>query len=229
MTHTQIIAWLKKNKNPRNMEGMKRFGIRPNDKLYGISVTEIRKLAKQIGKDTALALNLWDGGIHEARILATIIAEPDKLRSSQLDKWVSELKSWDINDQLCSNLLWRINKPEIKINKWSKDKREFTRRAGIVLLAALAVKNKQLPDSFFEKYFSLLKKYSTDERIYVKKAVSWALREIGKCRSEKLRLKTIKLAEQIKKLNTPSARWIASDVIGELAKKKGSCRFDKHK
>ena len=208
-------------KNPRNIEGMKRFGIRPNDILYGISVLEIRKMGKQIGKNTELALKLWNSKIHEARILATIIAEADKLTSTQLDKWVSEVKSWDTNDQLCGNLLWRLKSPEIKINKWSKDKREFVRRAGIVLLAALAVKDKTLPDSFFEKHFSLLKKYSTDERIYVKKAISWALREIGKCRSEKLRLKTIKLAEEIKQIDTPSARWIASDVIRELSKRKG--------
>ncbi len=220
MTYNEIIARFKKLKNPRNIEGMKRFGIRPNDKVYGVNIPVIRCMGKQIGKNTELALQLWDSKIHEARILATIIAEADNLTAAQLDKWVSELKSWDTNDQLCGNLLWRIAKPEIKINKWSKDKREFVRRAGIVLLAALAVKNKKLPDSFFEKYFPLLKKYSVDERVYVKKAISWALREIGKCRSEKLRLKTIKLAEEIKKLDTPSARWIASDVIRELSKRK---------
>jgi len=199
---------------------MKRFGIRPNDIVYGINIPVIRDLGKQIGKDTGLALRLWDSKIHEARILATLIAEADKLTSAQLDQWVSELKSWDTNDQLCGNLLWRIAKPEIKINKWIKDKREFVRRAGIVLLVALSVKDKTLPDGFFEKYFPILKKYSADERVYVKKAVSWALRQIGKCRSEKLRLKTIKLAEEIKKLDTPSARWIASDVIRELTKRK---------
>jgi 3-methyladenine DNA glycosylase AlkD len=151
--------------------------------------------------------------------LATIIAEADQLTSAQLDSWVSELKSWDTNDQLCANLLWKIKKPETKINKWSQDRREFVRRAGIVLLTVLSVKDKQLPDSFFEKYFPMLKKYSADERVYVKKAISWALREIGKRRSESLRLKTIKLAEEIKKLDTPSARWIASDVIRELSKR----------
>ena len=220
MTYSQIISQFKKLKNPRNIEGMKRFGIRPNDKVYGVNIPVIRKIGKEIGKNTELALQLWDSKIHEARILSTIIADANKLTSAQLDKWVSELKSWDTNDQLCGNLLWRIAKPEIKINKWSKDKREFVRRAGIVLLTVLSVKNKVLPDEFFEKYFPMLKKYSTDERIYVKKAVSWALREIGKRRSEKLRLKTIKLATEIKKLGTPSARWIASDVIRELSKKK---------
>ena len=220
MTYTQIISEIKKMKNPRNIEGMKRFGIIPNDVIYGINIPIIRKMGKQIGKDTGLALKLWDSKIHEARVLATLVAEADQLTSAQLDKWVSELKSWDTNDQLCGNLLWQIAKPEIKINKWSKDKREFVRRAGIVLLVALAVKNKKLPDSFFEKYLPMLKKYSTDERVYVKKAVSWALRQIGKCRGEKMRLKAIKLAEEIKKLDTPTARWIASDVIRELSKKK---------
>lgn len=220
MTYSQIISQLKKLKNPRNIEGMKRFGIIPNDIVYGVNMPTIRKMGREIGKDTELALKLWDSKIHEVRILATIIVESDKITSAQLDRWVGELRSWDTNDQLCSNLLWKIKKPEIKINKWAKDKREFVRRAGIVLLTALAVKKKDLPDSFFEKYFPLLKKYSVDERVYVKKAVSWALREIGKRRSEKLRLQTIRLAEEIKKLDTPSARWIASDVIRELSKRK---------
>lgn len=219
-SYSHVVLQIKKLKNPRNIEGMKRFGIIPNDKVYGVNVPAIRGLGKQIGRNHELALELWESKIHEARILATIIAEPDRLTGAQADHWVADLKSWDTNDQLCSNLLWKIKKPEIKINKWSKDKREFVRRAGIVLLAVLAVKDKTLPDSFFEKYFSLLKKYSIDERIYVKKAVSWALREIGKRRSEKLRLKVIKLAEKIKKLDTPSARWIASDVIRELSKRR---------
>jgi len=220
LSYSQIILQIKKLKNPCNIEGMKRFGIIPNDIVYGVNMPTIRKMGKEIGKDTGLARKLWDSKIHEARILATIIAEPDKLAGTQADRWVADLKSWDTNDQLCSNLLWKIKKPEIKINKWSQDKREFVRRAGIVLLTVLAVKDKELPDNFFEKYFPLLKKCSADERIYVKKAVSWALREIGKRRSERLRLRVIRLAEEIKKLDTPSARWIASDVIRELSKKR---------
>ncbi|MFA5047859.1 MAG: DNA alkylation repair protein [Patescibacteria group bacterium] len=226
MTVKQIIGELKRQGKKANIIGMKRFGIRPNDRLLGASMPIIRKLGKKIGRNHELALELWQSGLHEARILASIIEDPEAVTSQQADIWVADLKSWDTCDQLCGNLLDKTKLVEKKIFKWTKNKQEFIRRAGFVVLAWSAVHNKKLPNKEFEKYFSLFKKYSTDERVYVKKAISWAMREIGKRRSRVMHRRILVLAEELKKKSSKSARWIASDVTRELSKPE-NLRFNK--
>ena len=176
MHKSYIIKRIKSLSNPKNVQGMARFGINLKN-TYGVPIPELRKMAKEIGTNHALALELWTTGIHEARILASMIADKDKITSKQMDSWVKDFDSWDVCDQCCMNLFRWTKHAHKKVLQWSKDKKEFVRRAGFALLAAMAFDHKQ---GDFEQYFPLIKKYSIDERNFVKKAVNWALRQIGK-------------------------------------------------
>ncbi len=214
MTYEQIIQKLKSLYNPKNVEGMARFGINPENTL-GISVNQIRKLAKEIGRDHSLAVQLWDSGIHEARILASIIDEPEKVTEKQMDKWVKEFDSWDVCDQVCMNVFENSEFAVKKTIEWSLSEKEFIKRAGFSLIARLAVSDKKSGDELFENFFPIIIRESTDERNYVKKSVNWALRQIGK-RNLHLNRLALETAKKIQKLNFKSAKWIASDVIREL-------------
>lgn len=217
MSYTEIIRKLKLLKNERNIAGMARFGINPKGTL-GISVVTLRKIAKEIGKDHVFAQKLWQSKIHEARILAAFVDEPDKVTNEQMERWVHDVDSWDVCDQVCGKLFDRTKFAWKKAIVWAKRPEEFVRRAGFVLMTQLAVHDKKASNEAFEKFFPLIKKYSTDERNFVKKAVNWALRQIGK-RNKKLGVKAKECAEEILKLDSKSARWIASDALRELKKK----------
>jgi len=225
MESKEIIQKLEAFKNPKNVAGMARFGIKPKTKVLGVSIPEIRKLAKEINKKGGgrsspyLALKLWDAKIHEARILASIIADPKKLTLSQIKKWVADFDSWDVCDQCCMNLLDKSEIAKNQISNFAKDNREFVRRTAFALMASLAFHNKEMEDNDFVKFFPLIKKYSTDERNFVKKAVNWALRQIGK-RNKALNKKAVKLSEEIRRINSKSAKWIANNAIIELTSAK---------
>lgn len=216
MSKEEIIQELKKNANPKNVIGMKRFGIQGKNML-GISVTFLRKFAKKIPKDHKLAIGLWNTGIHEAKMLATMIDELEKVTEVQMDKWVKDFDSWDICDGACMNLLCKTPFVDKKIYEYAKSEKEFVRRTAFTLIACLSFKKKEWKDKDFVKYFDLIEEYSFDERNFVKKAVNWALRQIGK-RNAKLNVKAIKVAERIKKQGTKSARWIAGNALSELTK-----------
>lgn len=216
MKYEEIIKKLESLKNPKNVDGMARFGIKPKTKVYGISIPELRKIAKTIGKDHKLALKLWNSKIHEARILAGFIADAEKLTESQIEKWVKDFDSWDVCDQVCSAVLDKTGFTYKKIFEFSKRKKEFIKRTAFTLIACLAVHNKDMKDKDFINFFPLIKEASTDERNFVKKAVNWALRQIGK-RNKKLNKEAIKLAKKIQKINSKSAKWIANDAIRELS------------
>ncbi len=217
MDKSEVVKRLKSQANPENVKGMVRFGINPANTL-GISIPSLRKLAKEIGKNHKLAQELWESKIHEARILASFIDDPKLVTSQQMDIWVNNFDSWDICDQVCSNLFDKTPYAYGKINVWCKNEQEFARRAGFVMMAVLAVHDKSLTDKRFKSFFPLIKKYSSDERNFVKKAVNWALRQIGK-RNKELLKKALNCAEEIKTLDSKSAKWIAADAIRELAKK----------
>lgn len=216
MSKEEIIQELKKNANPKNVIGMKRFGIQGKNML-GISVTFLRKFAKKIPKDHKLAIGLWNTGIHEAKMLATMIDELEKVTEVQMDKWVKDFDSWDICDGACMNLLCKTPFVDKKIYEYAKSEKEFVRRTAFTLIACLSFKKKEWKDKDFVKYFDLIEEYSFDERNFVKKAVNWALRQIGK-RNAKLNVKAIKVAERIKKQGAKSARWIAGNALSELTK-----------
>jgi len=215
MDYQEIIKKLESLKNPKNVAGMARFGIRPKTEVFGVPIPELRKIAKIIKKDHKLALKLWDSKIHEAKILAGMIASPEKLTVSQIKKWVLAFDSWDVCDQVCMNLFDKSKLAINQITEFTKNKREFVKRTGFALMAAIAFHDKKMADKEFIKFFSLIKKAATDERNFVKKAVNWALRQIGK-RNKNLNKKAVKLAKEIFKMDSRSAKWIANDAIREL-------------
>ena len=214
MTLKEVIFHLKKNSSPKDREGMARFGINPKYAL-GVRVPVLRSLAKKIGKNYKLAQSLWKTKIHEARILASMIEEPKELTEKQMEKWVKEFNSWDLCDQCCMNLFDKTRFAYLKAVAWPDNEKEFVRRAGFALIAALAVHDKKADDGKFIRFFPIIKQYSTDERNFVKKAVNWALRQIGK-RNNNLRKEAIKVAEEIQNIDSNAAKWVACDALREL-------------
>lgn len=224
LTAAAVVKKLKAKADPSQLAGMARFGINPKGRL-GASVKSIREVAKEIGTDHQLALQLWKTGVAEARILAAIIMDPEKITERQIDSWVKDLDSWDINDQMCMNfdkspLAWK------KLYDWVKSDKEFTKRAGYTMIACLAWHDKEATDAKFVKTLPLIKKAATDERNMVKKAVNWALRNIGK-RNPALNKKALKTAYEIVKIDDKTARWIAKDAIRELESDKIQARLKK--
>lgn len=213
-TVKSVLAELKKQGSEYNRQGMARFGINVQ-KAFGVNVPVMRAIAKKIGKDHELAIKLWDSGNHEARHVATMIADPKLTTKALVNKWAKDFNSWDIVDGACSNLLHKTDFAYELIPKWSKRKEEFVRRTAFSLIAYLAVHDKKRNDVEFLQFLPLIKKYSTDERNFVRKAVNWSLRQIGK-RSFFLREEAVKCAEEIKAIDSKSARWIASDALREL-------------
>ena len=219
MTEKEVITFLEKNSSSKNVLGMARFGIRPKTKVYGVSVTTLRGLAKKVKKDYLLAEELYKTKIHECRILATIIADPQKFTSKKMDEWAKDFDSWDICDLTCMNIFRYQPLAVKKCLQWSKEKEEYYKRASFALMAALASdKKNQIPDATFETFFPIIIKNSNDGRNYVKKAVNWALRQIGK-RNKNLSKKAIKVAQEIIELDTPLARFIGGNAWRELMAK----------
>lgn len=197
---------------------MARFGINSENTL-GISVAELRKIAKKIGKQHDLAEQLWASGIHEARILACLVDLPEQVTPEQMEQWVREFDSWDICDLCCIHLFRKTPYNYRKAFEWVERENVFEKRAGFALMAALAVHDKKAGNEKFEAFLPLIKEKATDERNFVKKAVSWALRQIGK-RNKALNAAAIETAEEIKGLDSKAARWIANDAIRELTSEK---------
>ena len=209
-----IIKRLKSLSNPKAVEGMARFGINPKN-TYGVSIPNLRRLAKEIGKNHDIAQKLWFSGIHEARILAGMVDNPEMVTEKQMDNWIKDFDSWDVCDQVCMNLFDKLPFAFEKTIKLTGEKEEFARRSGFTLMACLAWHDKNSPDERFKRFFPLIKKYSTDDRNFVRKAVNWALRQIGK-RNKKLNAEAIRTAKEIMKMDSKTARWIATDAIREL-------------
>ena len=227
MNYNEVMKQLRSMGDPESVKGMARYGINPKNNL-GISIYKLRPLAKDIGKDHELALRLWDSGIHDARLLAVFIEDPAKVTSNQMDSWVQDFDSWDVCDQACTSLFDVTPYSWKKIYEWAEREEEFVKRAAFSIIAGLAVHNKKASDDKFEELFPLIKKHSVDERNYVKKAVNWALRNIGK-RNISLNKKAIKIAKEINRTDTKSAKWIASDAIRELTSEKVKQKLDRMK
>ncbi len=214
----EIIEEIKANGSEHNREGMARFGIDPSN-AYGVSVTWLRQLAKRIGKDHDLALALWDSKVHEARILASIVDEPKKVTLAQMDRWAMDFDSWDICDQCCNNLFIHTSFAREVIGPWCEREQQFVRRAGFVMIAVLSVKDKRAPCDSFRSYLHLIERHSRDDRIYVKKAVNWALRQIGKRDLDCYGL-ALPLALRLSQSEDATARWIGKDAVRELRSEK---------
>jgi 3-methyladenine DNA glycosylase AlkD len=218
MTAPEILAALRTQANPKNVAGMARYGISTKGTL-GVPVGELRRLAKQAGRSHELAAELWASGIHEARILATIVDDPALVTPFQMNRWVGDFDSWDVCDQACQNLFRYTPYAWAAAVEWAGARREFPRRAAFALMAGLAVKDKHAPDEDFAALLPLIASAATDQRNLVKKAVNWALRAIGK-RNPHLRSAAIAAAEDIRAFDSPAARWIASDALRELRARK---------
>lgn len=223
MNFEDIIQELESLSTPEDVEGMARFGISPK-KTYAVRLPELRRIAKQAGKDHMLALELWEKNYRETKILACMIEDPKLVTEEQMEAWALEFDYWEICDQCCMKLFRKTPMAYDKIFEWSKRKEEFVKRAAFTLIAVLAVHDKLAPDEKFEQFLPLIVRESTDNRNYVKKAVNWALRHIGK-RNINLNEKAIKIAEEIQEIDEKSAKWVAYDALRELKSEKVQKRF----
>ena len=218
----KIIKSLSALKNPENIAGMKRFGITAKS-AFGISAPILKNFAKEIKKQPEdrhkLALELWKTEIHEARIIAYLIDDAKQVTEKQMDDWANDFDNWAICDGACGHLFCKTDFAYEKAFAWSESEREFVKRAGLVLPAWLAVHDKKAADEKIARFLPLLEKHADDERNFIKKAVNWSLRQIGK-RSLKLNELAVESAERIKLQNTKPARWIASDALRELKSEK---------
>ncbi len=221
-----ILAKLRSQSNPKNIAGMARFGISVKGAL-GLSMPFLRSLGKQIGTDHALAIKLWRSGVHEARILAGLIADPKLTDRKLMESWVKDFNSWDICDQVCMNLFDKTPFAFEQAVRWAKNEKEFVKRAGFALMAVLASHRRDLPEKEFMPFLPLIKKGAADERNFVKKAVNWALRQYGKrnLKAQGIALRTareiLSLANSAKDpAASRSARWVANDAIRELTNPK---------
>jgi 3-methyladenine DNA glycosylase AlkD len=213
----QIISLLNEKSDPVHLAGMQRFGIEVKNAL-GIPIPVLRKLAKAIKKDHSLALELWDTGIHEARILASMIDDPALVTGEQIDNWVKDFNSCDVCDQVCGNLFDRTPFAIEKALKFSACQEEFIKRAGFVLMAEHAAHNKKADNNTFIALFPVIEREAWDHRNFIKKAVNWALRQIGK-RNSVLKIAAVETAKNILIQNSSSAKWIATNALNELSKK----------
>ena len=214
MQYNDIIQKFKSLSNPEAVKGMARFGINPEN-TYGVSIPNLRKVAKEAGKDHALAQKLWASGIHEAHILASMIDDPKMVTEEQMEDWVRDFDSWDVCDQVCMNLFEKVPLAWQKIIDWSEREEEFVKRTAFALIACLTWHDKKALDEKFIKLFPVIIKGATDERNFVRKAVNWALRNIGK-RNLSLNKAAINTAKEIQRIDSKAARWIASDTLREL-------------
>lgn len=213
-TTKEILARLQAAGSAANIAGMARYGIRPA-KAYGVATPVTRAIAKELGRDTELAAALWSTNVLEARMLAAMIADPMQISEQEVERWVREFDCWSVCDSACIGLLWKTPFAWRKVREWSNRKPEYERRAAFALLAGLAVHDKKATDKQFRASLRLITKAANDERNFVKKAVNWALRQIGK-RNLELREAAIEVAGSLAASNSRAARWIGNDALREL-------------
>ena len=214
MQYEDVLKKLKSLSDPKAVEGMARFGINPEN-TYGVSVPNLRKIAKETGKDHALAQQLWTSGIHEARILASMVDDPKMVTEEQMESWVKDFDSWDVCDQCCMNLFDKTSFAYGKAMEWSAREEEFIKRASFAMMACLAWHDKNADDKQFKPLLPIIQREAADNRNFVKKAVNWALRQIGK-RNLYLNGKAVETAKEIQEIDSKSAKWVAADALREL-------------
>jgi 3-methyladenine DNA glycosylase AlkD len=209
-----VLRELKRLANPKVRAKMAHFGVYVS-KAHGISAPVLHALARRIGKSHDLAEQLWTSGIHEARILATLIGEPEKVTPAEMERWVRDFDSWDVVDAACCYLYVHAAPAWSKVNEWSRRREEFQKRTAFSLVAYLSYKDKTVPDARFERFLRVIEREAWDERNFARKAVNWALRNIGK-RNLRLNRAAVRTAERIRRQGSRSARWIAADALREL-------------
>jgi 3-methyladenine DNA glycosylase AlkD len=213
-TVRQALAELRRRGKQRNVEGMACYGIKAK-KVYGVSKPKMDEIARLIGRNHALGLKLWETGIHDARILGVLISEAEQVTEAQMERWVKGFDNWDVCDGSCCHLFVDAKPAWKKAFVWTTRKKEFEKRAGFALVAYLAVHDKAAKDAPFQKFLKAIEREAWDERNFVRKAVNWALRNIGK-RNRRLNREAIATAERIRREGTRAGRWIAADALREL-------------
>jgi 3-methyladenine DNA glycosylase AlkD len=213
-TNLAALRELRKLANPKARASLAYFGV-DVPKAYGISAPVLHAFARRIGKDQQLAEELWASGVHEAKILAALIGQPHKITSAQMERWVRDFDSWDVVDNACCYLYAYAQPAWSKAQEWSSRRAEFQKRAAFSLMAYLSYKDKLSPEARFEKLLPIIEREACDERNFVRKAVNWALRNIGK-RNLQLNQAAIRAAERIRQQDSRTARWIAADALREL-------------
>jgi len=209
-----VLERLKSKAKPDQLEGMAKFGMTVERRL-GVSVPDLRAIAKELGRDHKLALELWKTGIADAKIVAALVGDPQKLTEQQMEDWVKDIDSWDVCDQVCMNLFEKVPLAWKKIVDWSERDEEFVKRTAFSLMACLAWHDKKAKDERFIALLPVIIRNANDDRNFVRKAVNWALRNIGK-RNSNLNRAALNAAREIQGLDSKTARWIASDAIREL-------------
>lgn len=215
MTYEEIIEKLEAVSDEEAAAGMAAYGIKTGGKVYGVKIPVLRSMARACGRDRELAERLWADNSRETRILAGMIYPPQDAEPSMLDEWAAGFDNWEVCDQCCMNLFEKTPHAYDKSVEWQGREEEFVRRAGYVMMARLAVSDKAAGDEAFEQFFPLIEAGAADDRNFVRKAVNWALRQIGK-RNLSLNRQAVVVAERIRRQGTKSARWIANDALREL-------------
>jgi 3-methyladenine DNA glycosylase AlkD len=211
---TPVVAWLERRGSRKVKDGMARYGL-PSDRAFGVPIGVLQRYAKDLGRDHALALALWDTGWYEARTLAAFVAEPERLTPAQMDRWCRDFDSWGICDTVCFHLFDRTPHAWTRTGPWSRRREEFVKRAGFALLACLALHDKTATDAQFLRALPLIERGAADDRNFVKKGVSWALRLIGR-RNAALNAAAVDLSRRLAKSSAPSARWIGNGALEEF-------------
>lgn len=214
MTVPEILRWLERRGTKRNRDGMARYAI-VAPKVYGVSVSDIRALGKRIGRDPKLADALWKTGWYEARMLAAFVADPARITPAQMDRWARDFDNWAICDTMCFHLFDKSPHAWRKIAQWSRRKEEFVKRAAFALLASVALHDKAAPAVRFRAALPLVERAAADDRNFVRKGVSWALRGIGR-RNAALRAPAVAVARRLAGSEAPGARWVGKDALREL-------------
>lgn len=210
------LAFLREKATPHDLANLARFGIGATRPL-GVSMANIQAGARRVGHGHGLALALWDTGVYEARLLASLVDEPSEVTVAQMDRWCRDFDNWGICDTVCFKLFDRSPHAAGRVPKWAARKGEFQKRAGFALLACLALHDKAAPDATFLAGLGLIERGAADDRNFVKKAVSWALRSIGR-RNPKLRTASRAVAARLAASDDPAARWVGKDALREFAR-----------
>jgi 3-methyladenine DNA glycosylase AlkD len=211
------LSWLERHGSKRGIDSMARYAI-PSDTAFGVSMKDIQKLAKILGRNHDLAEQLWQTNRYEARMLTAYVDEPERVTAAQMDRWCKDFDNWAICDTLCFSLFDRTPHAWKKVVQWSTKKPEFVKRAAFALMACVALHDKTAPDAKFRPWLPIIEKGASDERNFVKKGVSWALRAVGR-RSKSLRAESIALAKRLASSEDPTERWVGKDVLRDLQKK----------
>ena len=208
------LAWLKRHSTRATLEGMARYAI-PSDKALGVAMKDIKTLGRKLGRNHELAAALWETGVYEARMAASFVDDPAQVTPAQMDRWCKDFDNWGVCDTLCFKLFDQTPHAWAMVNKWSTRRDEYQKRAAFALMASLALHDKKAPDAPFIKGLVLIEKAASDERNFVKKGVSWALRGVGR-RSLALNADSVALARRLAASDQASARWIGKDALREL-------------